>query len=60
MEKAEAREKERQKEEMRKMRKFEGAFKTMLKQAEPPLDIGAVWENVSLVQLCLSFLRTVL
>ena len=46
IEKAEAREKERLKEEARKQRRLENTFKNMLKQAAPPLEVGAVWEEV--------------
>ncbi|XP_033639312.1 pre-mRNA-processing factor 40 homolog B-like isoform X2 [Asterias rubens] len=46
IEKAEAREKERQKEEARKQRRKEGAFKSMLKQSAPPLDINSNWDDV--------------
>uniref|UniRef100_A0A671QQE2 Pre-mRNA-processing factor 40 homolog B n=1 Tax=Sinocyclocheilus anshuiensis TaxID=1608454 RepID=A0A671QQE2_9TELE len=38
LEKAEAREREREKEEARKMKRKEAVFKSMLKQATPPLD----------------------
>lgn len=47
MEKAEAREREREKEEARKMKRKESAFKSMLKQATPPIEMDAVWEDVS-------------
>nr|XP_025044474.1 pre-mRNA-processing factor 40 homolog B [Pelodiscus sinensis] len=40
LEKAEAREREREKEEARKLRRREAAFKSMLKQAAPPLEPG--------------------
>uniref|UniRef100_A0A8C6Q389 Pre-mRNA-processing factor 40 homolog A n=1 Tax=Nothobranchius furzeri TaxID=105023 RepID=A0A8C6Q389_NOTFU len=46
LEKAEAREREREKEEARKMKRKEAAFKTMLKQATPPLEPDASWEEV--------------
>eukprot|EP00058_Branchiostoma_floridae_P012859 XP_002598347.1 hypothetical protein BRAFLDRAFT_57552 [Branchiostoma floridae] len=46
IEKAEAREKERQKEEARKQRRKEAAFKNMLKQATPPLDPTSTWDDV--------------
>uniref|UniRef100_A0A8C8DQ33 Pre-mRNA-processing factor 40 homolog A n=1 Tax=Oryzias sinensis TaxID=183150 RepID=A0A8C8DQ33_9TELE len=46
LEKAEAREREREKEEARKMKRKEAAFKTMLKQATPPLEPEALWEGV--------------
>uniref|UniRef100_A0A1A8DMV1 Pre-mRNA-processing factor 40 homolog A n=1 Tax=Nothobranchius kadleci TaxID=1051664 RepID=A0A1A8DMV1_NOTKA len=46
LEKAEAREREREKEEARKMKRKEAAFKTMLKQATPPLEPEASWEEV--------------
>ncbi|XP_066287093.1 pre-mRNA-processing factor 40 homolog B-like isoform X2 [Branchiostoma lanceolatum] len=46
IEKAEAREKERQKEEARKQRRKEAAFKNMLKQATPPLDTTSTWDDV--------------
>lgn len=46
LEKAEAREREREKEEARKMKRKEAAFKSMLKQATPPLEPEATWESV--------------
>uniref|UniRef100_W5MEK7 Pre-mRNA-processing factor 40 homolog A n=1 Tax=Lepisosteus oculatus TaxID=7918 RepID=W5MEK7_LEPOC len=46
LEKAEAREREREKEEARKMKRKEAAFKSMLKQATPPLEPDSVWESV--------------
>uniref|UniRef100_A0A8C5B5I6 PRP40 pre-mRNA processing factor 40 homolog A n=1 Tax=Gadus morhua TaxID=8049 RepID=A0A8C5B5I6_GADMO len=46
LEKAEAREREREKEEARKMKRKEAAFKSMLKQATPPLEPEASWETV--------------
>ncbi|XP_056320667.1 pre-mRNA-processing factor 40 homolog A [Danio aesculapii] len=46
LEKAEAREREREKEEARKMKRKEAAFKSMLKQATPPLEPEATWEGV--------------
>lgn len=46
LEKAEAREREREKEEARKMKRKESAFKSMLKQATPPIELDAVWEDV--------------
>ncbi|XP_029461364.1 pre-mRNA-processing factor 40 homolog A isoform X2 [Rhinatrema bivittatum] len=46
LEKAEAREREREKEEARKMKRKESAFKSMLKQAAPPIELDAVWEDV--------------
>ncbi|KAL6484718.1 hypothetical protein MHYP_G00067630 [Metynnis hypsauchen] len=46
LEKAEAREREREKEEARKMKRKEAAFKSMLKQATPPLEPDASWEGV--------------
>uniref|UniRef100_A0A3Q2P353 Pre-mRNA-processing factor 40 homolog A n=1 Tax=Fundulus heteroclitus TaxID=8078 RepID=A0A3Q2P353_FUNHE len=46
LEKAEAREREREKEEARKMKRKEAAFKTMLKQATPPLEPETAWEEV--------------
>ncbi|EHB05327.1 Pre-mRNA-processing factor 40-like protein A [Heterocephalus glaber] len=45
LEKAEAREREREKEEARKMKRKESAFKSMLKQAAPPIELDAVWED---------------
>uniref|UniRef100_A0A8C9VG03 Pre-mRNA-processing factor 40 homolog A n=1 Tax=Scleropages formosus TaxID=113540 RepID=A0A8C9VG03_SCLFO len=45
LEKAEAREREREKEEARKMKRKEAAFKSMLKQATPPLEILWVRER---------------
>lgn len=47
MEKARNREKERQREEMRKMEKFERAFVEMLHQADPPIDASTPWEEVA-------------
>ncbi|XP_066564270.1 pre-mRNA-processing factor 40 homolog B [Amia ocellicauda] len=46
LEKAEAREKEREKEEARKLRRKEAAFRSMLKQATPALEPQANWEDV--------------
>ncbi|XP_074835620.1 pre-mRNA-processing factor 40 homolog B isoform X2 [Carettochelys insculpta] len=46
LEKAEAREREREKEEARKLRRREAAFKSMLRQAAPPLEPGASWDEV--------------
>lgn len=46
LEKAEAREREREKEEARKMKRKESAFKSMLKQATPPIELDVVWEDV--------------
>lgn len=46
LEKAEAREREREKEEARKMKRKEAAFKSMLKQATPPLEPEVTWETV--------------
>uniref|UniRef100_A0A673LSM3 Pre-mRNA-processing factor 40 homolog A n=1 Tax=Sinocyclocheilus rhinocerous TaxID=307959 RepID=A0A673LSM3_9TELE len=46
LEKAEAREREREKEEARKMKRKEAVFKSMLKQATPPLEPEATWEGV--------------
>ncbi|KYO17999.1 pre-mRNA-processing factor 40-like protein A [Alligator mississippiensis] len=46
LEKAEAREREREKEEARKMKRKESAFKSMLKQAAPPIELDAVWEDI--------------
>jgi len=47
IEKAEAREKERLKEEARKLRKLETAFKNMLSDADPPVGEESKWEDVS-------------
>ncbi len=55
IEKAEAREKERLKEEARKQRRLENTFKNMLKQAAPPLEVGAVWEEVNAKTNIISF-----
>lgn len=49
LEKAEAREREREKEEARKMKRKEAVFKSMLKQATPPLEPEATWESVCLL-----------
>ncbi|XP_072265713.1 pre-mRNA-processing factor 40 homolog B isoform X3 [Pyxicephalus adspersus] len=46
LEKAEARERERGKEEARKFRRKEAAFKSMLKQAAPPLEADSLWDDV--------------
>ncbi|XP_053327677.1 pre-mRNA-processing factor 40 homolog A isoform X2 [Spea bombifrons] len=46
LEKAEAREREREKEEARKMKRKESAFKSMLKQAAPPVEQDSLWEEV--------------
>uniref|UniRef100_A0A8C8VN36 Pre-mRNA-processing factor 40 homolog A n=1 Tax=Pelusios castaneus TaxID=367368 RepID=A0A8C8VN36_9SAUR len=46
LEKAEAREREREKEEARKLRRREAAFKSMLKQAAPPLEPSSTWDEV--------------
>ncbi|XP_069838820.1 pre-mRNA-processing factor 40 homolog A isoform X1 [Dendropsophus ebraccatus] len=46
LEKAEAREREREKEEARKMKRKESAFKSMLKQAAPPIEVDSAWEEV--------------
>ncbi|KAM9319957.1 pre-mRNA-processing factor 40 homolog B [Gastrophryne carolinensis] len=46
LEKAEAREQERGKEEARKFRRKEAAFKSMLKQAAPPLEVNCSWDDV--------------
>jgi len=45
-EKAEARERELMKDEARKQRRMESSFKTMLKQAAPPLEITDKWDDV--------------
>uniref|UniRef100_A0A8C5M4H0 Pre-mRNA-processing factor 40 homolog B n=1 Tax=Leptobrachium leishanense TaxID=445787 RepID=A0A8C5M4H0_9ANUR len=45
LEKAEARERERGKEEARKFRRKEAAFKSMLKQAAPPLELDCTWDD---------------
>uniref|UniRef100_A0A8B9RL93 Pre-mRNA-processing factor 40 homolog B n=1 Tax=Astyanax mexicanus TaxID=7994 RepID=A0A8B9RL93_ASTMX len=52
LEKAEAREREREKEEARKMKRKEAAFKSMLKQATPPLEPEASWEGVCTSHPC--------
>lgn len=49
LEKAEAREREREKEEARKMKRKEAAFRSMLKQATPPLEPDSTWEGVSVL-----------
>uniref|UniRef100_H3BIN8 Pre-mRNA-processing factor 40 homolog A n=1 Tax=Latimeria chalumnae TaxID=7897 RepID=H3BIN8_LATCH len=46
LEKAEAREREREKEEARKLRRKEAAFKSMLKQEAPPLEPDSNWDEV--------------
>ena len=48
IEKAEAREKERLKEESKRQKRLENSFKNMLKQSAPPLDVGNQWDEVSL------------
>ncbi|XP_078490152.1 uncharacterized protein LOC100186266 isoform X2 [Ciona intestinalis] len=45
IEKAEAREKERLKEEIRKQKRIEATFRNMLKHAAPPLDATTEWEQ---------------
>ncbi|KAK3592975.1 hypothetical protein CHS0354_023197 [Potamilus streckersoni] len=45
IEKAEAREKERIKEEARKIKKLETAFKTMLKNASPRIEVDTLWDE---------------
>ncbi|VUZ52659.1 unnamed protein product [Hymenolepis diminuta] len=47
MEKARNRDKERQREEARKMQKFEQAFVDMLRQADPPIETSTPWEVVA-------------
>ena len=47
IEKAEAREKERLKEESKRQKRLENSFKNMLKQSAPPLDVGNQWDEVS-------------
>ncbi|XP_051701416.2 pre-mRNA-processing factor 40 homolog B isoform X4 [Oryctolagus cuniculus] len=46
LEKAEAREREREKEEARRVRRREAAFRSMLRQAAPALELGTAWEEV--------------
>uniref|UniRef100_A0A8D0HMC8 Pre-mRNA processing factor 40 homolog B n=1 Tax=Sphenodon punctatus TaxID=8508 RepID=A0A8D0HMC8_SPHPU len=46
LEKAEARDREREKEETRKLRRKEAAFKSMLRQAAPPLEPCTTWDEV--------------
>ncbi|PRD24931.1 UNVERIFIED_CONTAM: Prpf40b [Trichonephila clavipes] len=46
MEKAEAREKERLKEEARKQRRLENAFRSMLKNAVPAVDSSVEWSQI--------------
>ncbi|KAJ8024892.1 Pre-mRNA-processing factor 40-like A [Holothuria leucospilota] len=46
LEKAEARKKEREKEQARQLRRLESAFKSMLKNAAPPIDVNSKWEDV--------------
>ncbi|XP_045410937.1 pre-mRNA-processing factor 40 homolog B isoform X1 [Lemur catta] len=46
LEKAEAWEREREKEEARRMRRREAAFRSMLRQAVPALELGTTWEEV--------------
>ncbi|KAL5113007.1 hypothetical protein TcWFU_009847 [Taenia crassiceps] len=47
MEKARNRERERQREEARRMHKLEQAFFEMLRQADPPVEATTTWEEVS-------------
>ena len=47
IEKAESREKERIKEELRKQKRIEASFRNMLKQAAPPLDAHSEWDEVN-------------
>lgn len=47
LDKAEARKKEREKEQARQLRRLESAFKSMLKNAAPPIDVNSKWEDVS-------------
>ncbi|KAL5962322.1 hypothetical protein TSMEX_009935 [Taenia solium] len=47
MEKARNRERERQREEARRMHKLEQAFFEMLRQADPPIEATTTWEEVS-------------
>nr|KAF6375050.1 pre-mRNA processing factor 40-like protein B [Pipistrellus kuhlii] len=46
LEKAEAREREREKEAARRLRRREAAFRSMLRQAVPALELGTAWEEV--------------
>ncbi|XP_074658879.1 pre-mRNA-processing factor 40 homolog A-like isoform X1 [Tubulanus polymorphus] len=46
IEKAEAREKERMKEDLRKQRKLEISYKTLLKIADPVVELTTKWEEV--------------
>ncbi|XP_067650087.1 pre-mRNA-processing factor 40 homolog A-like isoform X2 [Haliotis asinina] len=46
IEKAEAREKERLKDEARKLKRLEGSFKTLLKQLSPPIDLDTKWDDI--------------
>ncbi|XP_058529739.1 pre-mRNA-processing factor 40 homolog B isoform X5 [Ochotona princeps] len=46
LEKAEAREREREKEAARRVRRREAAFRSMLRQAVPALELGTAWEEV--------------
>ena len=48
VEKAESREKERQREETKKQKKLDSAFKALHKNAAPPLDVNSVWEEVQI------------
>ncbi|VDO03804.1 unnamed protein product [Rodentolepis nana] len=47
MEKARNRDKERQREEARKIQKFEQSFVDMLRQADPPIEASTPWEEVA-------------
>ncbi|XP_071812640.1 uncharacterized protein [Apostichopus japonicus] len=46
LDKAEGRKKEREKEQARQLRRLESAFKSMLKNAAPPIDVNSKWEDV--------------
>ncbi|XP_038608697.1 pre-mRNA-processing factor 40 homolog B [Tachyglossus aculeatus] len=46
LEKAETREREREKEAARRLRRREAAFRGMLRQAAPPLEPGTSWDQV--------------
>lgn len=46
-EKARNRDKERQREEARRMHKFEQAFFEILRQADPPIETTTSWEEVA-------------
>ena len=57
IEKAEAREKERLKEESKKQKRIENSFKNMLKQSAPPLDVKDDWDEVKVAHFTHHFMQ---